>query len=120
MQNGIIIGAQKEPTPDYTLHYEKQEFEGNTYYVVSAIKPPRPGAIQEEPQLVAHFFEEQAAKMCCVRYNLHEALMKICLLASNYRARERVYINQRNIGANAAKKEAGDMLDRAIVDVQKL
>jgi len=112
MVNGAIIGQQ--PTADFTLSYEKKEFEGNTFYEVTAKKPG------EDAQLVAHFFEEQAAKMCCVRYNLHEALMKICLLAGHYRARERKYINERNIGANAAKKEAAEMLDRALVDVQKL
>lgn len=115
MENGMIIGTNQQPSPDYTLSYERKEFGGNTFFEVTAKKPG-----EEEGQLVAHFFEEQAAKMCCVRYNLHEQLMKICLLAGNYRARERVYISQRNIGANAAKKEAGDMLDRALVDVQKL
>ena len=115
-KQGIIIPNGQQPTPDYNLSYEKKEFEENTFFEVTAKKP----GSMDPPELVAHFFEEQAAKMCCVRYNLHEQLMKICLLAGHYRAREHTYISQRNIGANAAKKEAGDMLDRALFDIKKL
>ena len=114
--NGVPLIEMRPRAADFVLSYEKKEFEGNTFFEVTAKHP----ASNEVPELVAHFFEEQAAKTCCMRYNLHEQLMKICLLAGAARARQRAYFSDRNQGALIASKQAEKELDMAIVAIQKM
>lgn len=108
-----IIGQQKREVY-YTLEYSEKKIEDLTYFELTAHRP------NQDPVFVGDVFEENAAISLRVRYNLHETLMQICLLAMEVRKRQKLYFKQRNQAALVASKEAERALDNALQHVQTL
>jgi hypothetical protein len=108
-----IIGQQKREV-DYTLEYSAQKVEEMTFYELTAHRP------NQDSVIVGQVFEENAAITLKARYNLHETLMQICLLAMEVRKRQKLYFQQRNAVAYRAANEAAHALDNALQHIQTL
>lgn len=108
-----IIGQQKREV-DYTLEYSAQKVEEMTFYELTARRP------NQEPVIVGQVFEENAAITLKVRYNLHETLMQISLLAMEARKRQKLYFQQRNQTALIASKASERALGNALQHIQTL